>query len=110
MKKLIPADTVDAAGNVWETTGENIRRGAKETSIDSMKAIVDVLFPVGSVLCGENAFIISVGKWEQIRNVPGKPYVQGANTSSGSLITHAIYTTGEGSDLYPSLRMFRRIE
>lgn len=48
MKKLIPADTVDAAGNVLETTGENIRRRAKEFSEDIIKAIVDILLPVGT--------------------------------------------------------------
>lgn len=62
MKKLIPADTVGAAGNVWE----NIRRGAKETSIDAVKEIVDVLFPVGSIYCGENTFLLSVGTWERL--------------------------------------------
>ena len=54
MKKLIPADTVDAKGNVWETTGENIRCGAKEFSDNDVKAIVNILFPVGSVYCGES--------------------------------------------------------
>lgn len=32
MKKLIPADTVDIEGTVWETIGENIRHGANEHS------------------------------------------------------------------------------
>lgn len=66
MKKLIPADTVDANGNVWETTGENIRCGAKEFSENSVKEIVDILFPVGCVFCGENEFILSVGTWEKL--------------------------------------------
>lgn len=109
MEKLIPADTVDANGNVWETMGENIRRRAKETSIGSMKAIVDVLFPVGSVLCGENAFITSVGKWEQMRNASGLPFLQGDSVISGKTISRAAYTTGEDMIAYPSLRMFRRI-
>lgn len=64
MKKLIPADTVDAKNNVWETAGENIRKGAKEFSKDDVKAIVNILFPVGSVYSGENTFILAVGKWE----------------------------------------------
>lgn len=109
MNKLIPADTVDAAGNVWETTGENIRRGEKEFSKDEVKAIVDVLFPVGSVLCGENVFITSVGTWEQIQNSSGLPYLQGQGTLSGELISHDKYTTSESIGSYPSLRMFRRI-
>lgn len=66
MKKLIPADTVDAAGNVWETTGENIRRGAREFSEDSVTEIADILFPVGSIYCGENPYVLSIGTWSQI--------------------------------------------
>jgi hypothetical protein len=49
MKKLIPANTVDANGNVWETVGENIRSGAKECSEDNVKEIVDIIFPIGSI-------------------------------------------------------------
>lgn len=109
MKKLIPADTVDANGIVWETTGENIRRGAKEFSEDNIKAIVDILFPVGSVLCGENAFITSVGKWEQIVGFSGRPYLQGESSPSGKPVTHAIYAVETNTATYPSLRMFRRI-
>lgn len=109
MKKLIPADTVDANGIVWETMGENIRRGAKENSIDAMKAIVDVLFPVGSVFCGENAFITSVGTWEQVRNSAGLPLVLGATISSGELLSRSEFATGETNALYTTLRMFKRI-
>ena len=109
MKNLIQADTVDTKGNVWETTGENIRRGVKEFSEDNIKAIVDILFPVGSVLCGENAFITSVGKWEQIVGSPGQPYLQGESSPSGNPITHAAYTVDTKNTTYPSLRMFRRI-
>lgn len=109
MKKLIPADTVDAKGNVWETVGENIRRGAKDTSIDAVKEIVDILFPVGCILCGENTFITSVGTWELIRNASGLPYLQGEKSASGELISRARYTTDETNISYPSLRMFRRI-
>ena len=44
MKKLIPADTVDIDGTVWETIGENIRHGAKEfsnTDIVNLKRDLD---------------------------------------------------------------------
>lgn len=73
MKKLIPADTVDSKGVVWETTGENIRNGAKEFSENDIQAIADILFPVGSVYCGENAFILSTGKWENITKTVSFP-------------------------------------
>ena len=66
MKKLIPADTVDLDGNVWETTGENIRHGVKGFYESEVKAIIDIMFPVGSVYCGENAFVLSVGTWSLI--------------------------------------------
>lgn len=75
MKKLIPADTVDAYGNVWETTGENIRHGVKDFSERDAKMIVNALFPVGSLYCGENSFITSVGKWELLRDGISKPYL-----------------------------------
>lgn len=109
MKKSIPAGTVDAAGNVWETRGENIRHGAKEFSKSDIKDLVDVLFPVGSVYCGENAMITSVGTWEQVVNFSGKPYLQGDASPSGNPINHSEYTVGTNNSQYPSLRMFRRI-
>lgn len=83
MKKLIPADTVDAAGNVWETIGENIRHGVKEFSESDVKVIIDILFPIGSVYCGENSLILSVGKWSP-RSISGVPIISSASTTSGN--------------------------
>lgn len=109
MKKLIPADTVYAAGKAWETTGENIRRGAKETSIDSMKAIVDVLFPVGSVYCGENSFILSVGVWELLQENAGRIIRSGKSIVTGSsYISDKIMIDNTATDYYVSLRMYKR--
>lgn len=109
MKKLIPADTVDAAGKAWETTGENIRRGAKEPSIDSMKAIVDVLFPVGSVYCGENSFILSVGVWELLQENGGRIIRSGKSIVTGSSYkSDKIIVDETTTDYYVSLRMFKR--
>ena len=84
MKKLIPADTVDAYGNVWETTGENIRHGVKDFSERDAKMIVNALFPVGSIYCGENSFITSVGKWELLSNGIAKPYLLMTELETGA--------------------------
>ena len=84
MKRLIPADTVDAAGNVWETTGENIRNGAREFSEKDAKLLVNAMFPVGSIYFGENSFILSVGKWEALKDGISKPYVLMIDKVSGS--------------------------
>lgn len=84
MKKLIPADTVDAAGDVWETTGENIRKGAKELSENDLKAIVNILFPIGSIYCGENSFITQVGTWEVIKTDGGLPLIMAPYNTTGA--------------------------
>lgn len=85
MKKLIPADTVDANGKVHETVGENIRNGEKNFSANDVKAIVDILFPVGSVYCGESAFILSVGKWE-IASSLSRLLLNASSTITGSTV------------------------
>lgn len=109
MKKLIPADTVDSEGNVWETTGENIRRGVKEYSESDIKAIVDVLFPVGSVFAGENNFILSVGKWEQIIANSGRAIILGENAVSGSSTRLKAFTVDTAETRYTILRLFKRV-
>jgi hypothetical protein len=109
MKKLIQADTIDAAGNVWETTGENIRRGSKEFSEDTIKEIVDILFPVGSIYCGENAFILSVGKWQPISQNAGRVLLLGGTVASGNAITtDKIMISDTETARYTMLRMYRR--
>lgn len=109
MKKLIPADTVDSAGVVWETTGENIRNGAKEYSVNDVKAIVDVLFPVGSVLAGENNFILSVGKWEQITTNSGRAIILGENAVSGASTRLKAFAVDTDEVHYTILRLFKRV-
>lgn len=84
MKKLIPADTVDAYGNVWETIGENIRHGVKDFSERDAKMIVNALFPVGSFYCGENSFITSVGKWEALSDGIAQPYILMVDKTTGT--------------------------
>lgn len=84
MKKLIPADTVDAYGNVWETIGENIRHGVKDFSERDVKMIVSVLFPVGSIYLGENSFITSVGTWETLSDGIAKPYLLMPSSETGT--------------------------
>lgn len=109
MKKLIPADTVDTKGNVWETTGENIRRGAKEFSDNDVKDIVDILFPVGTVYCGENAFILSVGTWNLITLTGGLPLYVGSNTVTGGQTAARIAAPPETYSPAASLRMWKRV-
>lgn len=109
MKKLIPADTVDAAGNVWKTVGENVRHGEKEFSINDVKTLVDILFPVGSVYVGENSFILSVGKWEQITANGGQPIFLGEAGVTGSSITRSEYNVMETSRRYTLIRIFKRV-
>lgn len=108
MKKLIPADTVDAAGFVWETTGENIRRGAKEFSEDIVKNIVDALFPVGSVYCGENSTILSIGTWNRM-SLDGIPIISTAVTESGNSVNCYYIAKQESAIMGLSLRMWRRV-
>ena len=109
MKKLIPADTVDARGNVWKTTGENIRNGAKEFSENDIKDIVDIIFPVGSIYCGENSFVLSVGTWKQV--LPSRSVLirLGKNATSGSLIrSEKVEESTTENDEFVALRMFER--
>ena len=111
MKKLIPADTVDAKGNVWETVGENIRNGANKFSDDDIRLLVNILFPIGSVYCGENAFILSVGKWEQSDSGKTLPVAYSTDTLSSSLMRSAfVVTEQEARSLAISLRMWKRVE
>lgn len=107
MKKLIPADTVDAEGTVWETTGENIRKGAKEFSDLDVKAIADILFPVGSIIGGENSFILSVGKWRQLEASAGRLIALGGTVISGKNINVELYGTSKG--IAVTLRLWERI-
>nr|DAL63739.1 MAG TPA_asm: hypothetical protein [Caudoviricetes sp.] len=111
MKKLIPADTVDAKGNVWETVGENIRNGANKFSDDDIRLLVNILFPIGSVYCGENAFILSVGKWEQSDSGKTLPVIYSTDILSSSL-TRSTFVVGnqQTRELAISLRMWKRVE
>lgn len=109
MNKLIPADTVDANGTVWETVGENIRRGEKEFSDDTIKEIVNILFPVGSVYCGENSFILSVGVWTLLVENAGRLIRSGHSIESGGSYKDTKFLTdSESTDYYVSLRMYKR--
>lgn len=106
MKKLIPADTIDANGTVWETTGENIRNGAKEFSENNVMVIVDILFPIGSVYCGENSFVLSVGSWELITN-QGLYILSGGKTEkTGDRASGTCKGTEAGASYY--IRMWKR--
>lgn len=108
MKKLIAADTVDANGTVWETTGENIRNGAKEFSEDSVKEIANMLFPIGSVYCGENSLILSVGTWNRV-SLNGLPIISTSSVTSGNSISSKYIAKQETETNGLSLRMWRRI-
>ena len=106
---MIPADTVDAAGNVWETVGENIRSGAKEFSNNNVKAIVDILFPVGSVYCGENAFVLSVGKWKQLTDIVSYPVYVASSVTTGEKASARVAAPPETYSTVAAIRMWKRI-
>lgn len=107
MKKLIPADTVDTAGNVWKTTGENIRYGAKEFSEDDVKAIVDIIFPIGSIFLGENTFIQSVGTWEPVPNSNDIPLHGSVAIPTGSVRKWSMKGTESAHSM--TVRIWRRV-
>lgn len=109
MKKLILADTVDAVGNVWETVGENIRRGEKEISDDKMKEIADILFPVGSVYCGENSFVLSVGKWNLITSVVSLPVYCASTVMTGEKAQGRVAAPPETYSNVAAIRMWKRV-
>lgn len=109
MKTLIPADTVDEAGNVWETTGENISRGSKEFSEDNIKKIADILFPVGSVYCGENTFIVSVGKWNPITSVVSLPVYVASTVMTGGRAQGRVAPPPETYSDVAAIRMWKRV-
>lgn len=109
MKKLIPADTVDADGTVWETTGENIRNGAKTFSETAVKAIVDILFPIGSVYCGENSLVLSVGTWNII-SFSSRAIVNSVNAISGTVLNSKyVVDSQEVAVGAVALRMWKRV-
>lgn len=109
MKKLIPADTVDANGTVWETVGENIRRGEKEFSVDIIKEIANILFPVGSVYCGENTFILSVGKWNLITSTVSLPVYVASSIMSGERAQGRVAPFPENYSDVAAIRMWKRV-
>lgn len=90
---------------MWPTTGENIRYGSREYSENDMKAIVGILFPIGTIYCGENSFILSTGTWETIGG--GRLIAAGDTTISGTLGTRQL---GKDSDInVVYLRIWKRI-
>lgn len=107
-KKLIQADTVDAKGNVWKTTGENIRNGAKEFSKYDVISIIDILFPVGSIYCGENSLITSVGRWERV-SLNGLPIISTSTIVSGNSTLSEYIAKQETALQGLSLRMWKRV-
>lgn len=107
MKKLIPADTVDAAGNVWETTGENIRHGAKEFSEGEVKVIIDIMFPVGSLFIGDNNAILSVGHWELA--TPSGLYVMTGTIDQISGSTYVGTLKGDDSTTVSTIHIWKRV-
>lgn len=110
MKSLIPADTVDAAGNVWETTGENIRKGVREFSENDIREIVDILFPIGSVYCGENAFILTVGTWKVISTDGGLPLIMAPNNTTGNRdYSRFVVSSQEATNPAVAVRFWKRV-
>lgn len=110
MKKLIPADTVDANGVVWETTGENIRNGAKEFSENDIKAIVDIIYPVGTVYCGDNPFVLSVGQWNQIKSPDWNVLYLGGESPTGTSVNTPGYTISGNTAVGVVVRIWKRVK
>ena len=55
-----PADTVDAAGKVWPTVGENIRNGANGFDYDAlMDKMIKDMYPMNFILVGEVPSLVS---------------------------------------------------
>ena len=110
MKRLIPADTVDAEGTVWPTIGENIRNGAKSFSERDARAIVDILFPIGSIFCGDNVFILSIGEWKQFTIPAGSVIRLGVNAMSGTISSLSKITESSSEKgQYISVRLWKRV-
>lgn len=110
MERLIPADTVDAEGTVWKTTGENIRNGAKFFSENAVKEIADILFPIGSIYCGENTFVLSTGKWEAVSDVVSYPVYVASTVPTGSKASARVAAPPETYSTVASLRMWKRVD
>lgn len=92
---------------MWETTGENIRNGVREFSEKDAKLLANAMFPIGSVYCGENSFILSVGEWTQITTNAGKPLVLGSASVSGSSVQFEIGGTTPVNQTV--IRMWKRV-
>lgn len=110
MERLIPADTIDAEGNVWQTTGENIRNGAKHYSNHDLKTLVNLLFPVGSIYLGDNTVITSVGKWEPISSGNTLPLILVYNSISGIRTKSDFVVPAQTEKAYGiSVRIWKRV-
>lgn len=109
MKTLFPVDTVDAAGNAWETTGENIRHGAKEYSENDIKEVVNILFPVGCFYAGENTFITSVGTWELVTVNSGRQLILGGSSYTTGDVFQGAQLNVEGKVNCLTLRIWKRV-
>lgn len=107
MRQLIPADTVDANGIAWETAGENIRKGAKEFSANDVKSIIDTMFPVGSIFCGENSLLFSVGEWKLLTGFGSYVLSGGTDEVTGDIKNGSIQGTEAGHAFI--LRMWKRV-
>ena len=108
MKKLISADTVDSAGNAWETVGENIRNGAKDFSNTDMRQIIDMLFPIGTIYCGENEAIRKVGTWKVLSDLAGRMVVSSKTIPSGSVSIVKV-SAGDTTSELVALRFWKRV-
>lgn len=110
MRDFIPADTVDANGKVWDTVGENIRSGEKDFSANDIKAIADLLFPVGSVYCGENPLVLSIGTWDPVLDAVnliklGSKTIPSGGYSQGKAV---LFSETEKAP-YINIRMWKRV-
>lgn len=107
---LIPADTVDAAGNVWKTVGENIRNGIKNFSKSNIEAIIDAIFPVGSIYIGESKVVTSVGQWKLINIGDTRPIIMFSPIKCGTLMaTPFVVDEQEKKAVAVTIRLWERV-
>ena len=90
----------------WERM-ENCRGGAKEFSEYNVKEIVDIIFPIGSIFIGENAFILSVGTWEPVPHSNDIPLHGSIDAPTGNVRRWSMKGTETANSM--TVRLWRRV-
>lgn len=109
-----PADTVDATGKVWGTTGENIRNGSKSSEYldNTLEKIIKEMYPINFVIVGEVPPLVSkYTSWAPLPyNVSGIGFRLGINAPTGTLdnsVGCTFMTLNEQKKILPDLSGFQ---